>query len=206
MLLAIHPDNPEARKVRMVVEALRQGGIIIYPTDTAYAIGCSIYEKKAIERIYQIKQAGPKKLFSLICLDLRQISEYALVSDWAFRFLKRLLPGPYTLIMNATEKIPNLMHSKRKQAGVRVTGNVICQAIVQELGHPLLSTTAKIAEDDWYADAYSIHEDFKNLVDLVVDGGYLEPEETTVVDLSGDRFEIIREGKGQLDGIVLRSG
>lgn len=205
MLLTINTDNPDSRKVRHVAQIIRDGGVIVYPTDTAYGFGCDIFNKKAVERIYQIKQASQKKLFSMVCYDISQISQYALLSDWAYRFLRAFLPGPFTLVMNATEKTPRTLHDKRKQVGVRMPENNIAQAIVKELGTPLLSATVKIDAEDSYADPWFIHEDFGHLVDVVIDGGYIEPEETTVVDLTADDFKILRQGKGKLDHLLVQN-
>ncbi len=199
MLISIHPINPEPRHIHRVVETLRTGGIIIYPTDTVYGIGCSIEDKNAIERVYLIKHARKDKPFSFVCSGLTHISEYAHVSNRAFRTIKHLVPGPFTFILPAArmKQLPKILVSKRKTVGIRVPDHRITQAIVRELGHPILSTSVTDMETgEVLNDPAIIQERFGNQVDLVIDGGVLVSEPSTVVDLTGDEPEVIRKGAG----------
>jgi tRNA threonylcarbamoyl adenosine modification protein (Sua5/YciO/YrdC/YwlC family) len=204
MLLPIHPINPEPRHIRRVAETLRAGGIIIYPTDTVYGIGCSVEDKDAIERVYQIKRVRADKPFSFVCSDLKNISEYAHVSNRAFRTIKHLVPGPYTFILPATrmKQLPKILVSKRKTVGIRVPDHRITQAIVKELGHPILSTSVTDPETgEILNDPARIQEGFGNQVDLVIDGGVLVSEASTVLDLTGEEMEIVRKGAGEIPSI-----
>ena len=201
MLLPIHPANPEPRHIRRVAETLRAGGIIIYPTDTVYGIGCSVEDKDAIERVYQIKQVRADKPFSFVCSDLSHISEYAHVSNKAFRTIKHLVPGPYTFILPAArmKHLPRILVSKRKTVGIRVPDHRITQAIVKELGHPILSTSVTDPETgDILHDPGMIQESFGNQVELVIDGGVLVSEPSTVLDLTGEEVVVVRRGAGEI--------
>ena len=202
MLLTIHPINPEARHIRRVVETLRSGGVIVYPTDTVYGLGCSIEDKNAIERVYQIKRARRDKPFSFVCSDLKHISEYAHVSNRAFRTMKHLIPGPFTFILPAArmKQLPKILVSKRKTVGIRVPNHRITQAIVKELGHPILSTSVKHEETgEMYHDPSEILGWIGNQVDLVIDGGMLVSEPSTVLDLTGEEAVVLRQGAGSTD-------
>jgi len=199
MLLPIHPINPEPRHIRRVAETLRAGGVIVYPTDTVYGIGCSIEDKDAIQRVYLIKRARKDKPFSFVCSDLKHISEYAHVSNRAFRTIKHLVPGPYTFILPAArmKHLPGVLVSKRKTVGIRVPDHRITQAIVMELGHPILSTSVTDMETGGVLnDPAVIQERIGNQVELVIDGGVLVSEPSTVLDLTGDEPEVIRNGAG----------
>ncbi len=199
MLLPIHPLNPEPRHIRRVVETLRSGGVIVYPTDTVYGIGCSIEDKEAIERVYQIKRARKDKPFSFVCSDLKHISEYAHVSNRAFRTMKHLVPGPYTFILPAArmKQLPKILVSKRRTVGIRVPDHRITQAIVKELGHPILSTSVTEMESgEVLNDPAVIQERIGNQVELIIDGGVLVSEPSTVLDLTGDETEVLRKGAG----------
>jgi tRNA threonylcarbamoyl adenosine modification protein (Sua5/YciO/YrdC/YwlC family) len=201
MLLQIHPDNPNPRQIGQVIETLRKGGVIIYPTDTVYGIGCSILHKEAVEKVCRIKGIQSKKAqFSFICHSLSQLSDYAKsVNTPTFRLMKQVLPGPYTFILEASKLVPALLKAKKDTVGIRVPDNKICMAIVEELGHPIMTTTLPI---DYYVEEYTdpeiIFEKFGKLVDIVIDGGIGGMEMSTVVDCTGPEPEIIREGKGQL--------
>jgi len=198
MRVAIHPKNPEPRLVRKAGDILRAGGIIIYPTDTVYGMGCSIEDKSAVERIHLIKRQRSDKPFSFICSDLTHISEYARVSNMAFRTMKHLIPGPYTFVLPAArmKQLAKILISKRKTVGIRVPDSPVTQAIVKELGHPILSTSVTTEEGELLNDPENITRYFKNIVDLIIDGGVLHSEPSTVIDLTGDEPEILRQGAG----------
>ncbi len=199
MLVRINPENPQLRLIRQVVEVLEEGGVIAYPTDTYYGIGCDIMNKKAIQRIYQIKQRDPKKPFSFICSDLKNISDYAKVTNFAYKTMKRLLPGPYTFILEGSKAVPKMMLTKRKMAGIRVPNHPICLELVKELGHPILSASATTPEGEFFNDASLIHDYFSPRVDLVIDGGPVPNEPSSVISLAADEPEVIREGAGDVD-------
>jgi tRNA threonylcarbamoyl adenosine modification protein (Sua5/YciO/YrdC/YwlC family) len=198
MRIAIHPVNPEPRLVRKTGDILRAGGIIIYPTDTVYGMGCSIEDKTAVERIHLIKRQRSDKPFSFVCSDLTHISEYARVSNMAFRTMKHLIPGPYTFVLPAArmKQLPKILISKRKTVGIRVPASAVTQAIVKELGHPILSTSVTTEEGELLNDPDLIVSYFKNVVDLIIDGGILHSEPSTVIDLTGEEPEILRQGAG----------
>ena len=195
MLLSINPDNPQKRLIEKVVQVLDQGGLIIYPTDTFYGIGCDLFNKKSIKRIYQLKRRPLTKPFSFIGANLKDISLYAQVSNDAYRMMKRLLPGPYTFILEGTRLVPKLMLTKRRTVGIRVPDNKICLAIVQELGRPIISTSVNLDEPS------VIHDTYSSLVEMVIDGGVISYEPSTVVSLIDDRPEVIRKGKGEINVI-----
>lgn len=201
MLIKLFEDNPNERDILKIVSLLRKGGIIIYPTDTVYAIGCDINNVKAVQRIAALKGIKPEKAsFSMICRDLSNIATYAKVSDEVFKIMKRCLPGPFTFILNATTKLPNILMNRRKTIGIRIPANYIAMAIVEELGNPLLTTS--VHDDDeiveYTTDPELIHEKYCRSVDLVIDGGYGHNVASTVVDCTGDVPEIIRQGIGEL--------
>jgi len=198
MIVSINQQNPQVRLVRRTAEVLRNGGIIIYPTDTVYGIGCDLFNKRGIERIYEIKRRSHKQPFSFICADLKDISQYALVSNYAYKTMKRLLPGPYTFILEASRMVPKLLQSKRQTTGIRVPDSRICLAIVSELGHPIISTSAAVADEEILSDPDEIDDKFGRLLDLVIDGGILSPELSSVVSLVDDMPEVIRAGKGDV--------
>ena len=201
--IKIYPENPNEKEIAKVVKLLRDGGIIIYPTDTVYGLGCDITNQKAIEKICRIRGIKPEKAnFSFICSDLRHISDYIKPIDTTtFRILKKALPGPFTFILNANNNVPKLLSSNKKTVGIRVPDNNIAREIVALLGNPILSTS--IRDDDelieYSTDPELIHEKYEDLVDLVIDGGYGDNEPSTVVDCTSGDFEIIREGKGELE-------
>jgi tRNA threonylcarbamoyl adenosine modification protein (Sua5/YciO/YrdC/YwlC family) len=193
MLLSINPDNPQKRLISEVVEVLDHGGLIIYPTDTFYGIGCDVFNKRSIRRIYQLKKRPLSKPFSFICADLKDISLYAQVSNNAYRIMKRTLPGPYTFVLEGTRLVPKLMLTSRKTVGIRVPNNKICLAIVESLGRPIISTSVNLEEPS------IIHDTYSSLVETVIDGGVISYEPSTVVSLVDDNPEIIREGKGEIN-------
>lgn len=199
MLLRIHPDNPQPRLIRQVVETLERGGIIIYPTDTIYGLGCDILQQKAVERICRIKNVDPKKAqLSFICADLSHLSDYAKqIPTATYRLLKEYLPGPYTFILPASKMVPRILQSKKDTIGLRIPDNSIASTIVRELGRPVLSASlpGEMVED--YTDPEVMYENFMNRVDLVVDGGIGGAVPSTIVDCTGDEPVLIREGAGE---------
>lgn len=198
MYLEVHPGNPQGRHIIRTVEILRAGGVIIYPTDTVYGIGCSIFDKDAIERIYQIKQQEKHKPFSFICSDLRHINQYARVSNPAYRLMKHLIPGPYTFVLPASrlKQLPKSLISKRKTIGIRVPDNTICLAIIKELGHPILSASVTDRSGAVMNNPASIKELFEKEVDLILNGGIILSEPSTVIDLTDEQPIIVRRGAG----------
>jgi tRNA threonylcarbamoyl adenosine modification protein (Sua5/YciO/YrdC/YwlC family) len=198
MLIHINPDNPQPRLINQVVQILERGGIIAYPTDTYYGIGCDILNKKAIERIYQLRQRDKSKPFSFICSSLKNISDYAKVTNYAYKNMRRLLPGPYTFVLAGSKLVPKIMLTKRKTAGIRVPDNLICMALVEGLGNPVISTSAKAPDGSIFYDPSLIHEHFGNRLDAVIDGGYVPGQPSSVVSIIDDTPEIIREGVGDV--------
>ncbi len=192
LVLAIHPENPQQRHINRVGEILDQGGVIAYPTDTFYGIGCDLYNKKGIQHIYRLKNRPLKQPFSFVCDGLNEISKYALVSNYAYKTMKRLLPGPYTFILEGTRLVPKIMLTKRKTVGIRVPSNNITLAIVRALGRPIISTSAG------FDDPHAIEEAYGQNLDVIIDGGPLYPSPSSVVSLIDDQPEIIREGKGDV--------
>jgi tRNA threonylcarbamoyl adenosine modification protein (Sua5/YciO/YrdC/YwlC family) len=203
MLVKIYPNNPNEKQLEEVVACLRSGGLIIYPTDTVYGLGCDIYQAKAIEKLCKLRNIKPEKAnLSFICADLSHLSDFVKPIDNAvFRVLKHALPGPFTFILNANNKVPKLMHSNKKTVGIRVPDNEIARNIVKLLGNPIVSTS--IHDDDevveYSTDPELIYEKYKDLVDMVIDGGYGELQASTVVDYTSDEPVILRQGKGDLD-------
>ncbi|OFY83580.1 MAG: threonylcarbamoyl-AMP synthase [Bacteroidetes bacterium RIFOXYA12_FULL_35_11] len=198
MLLKIHPETPASRAILKAVEVLRDGGLIIYPTDTVYGLGCDIFNSKGIERIAQIKNIDPEKAhFSFICYDLSNISEYTRqIDNHVFKIMKKNLPGPFTFILHSNSNVPKILKSKKKTIGIRIPDNNIIREIVKELGHPII-TTSVIALDDiieYTTDPELIHEEYCERVDLVIDGGYGNNVPAAIIDCTGDEIEIIREG------------
>ncbi len=198
MLLEINSDNPQMRLIRKVVEILRNGGIIVYPTDTVYGIGCDLFNKRGIEKIYEIKRRSTKQPFSFVCADLKDISSYAQVSDYAYRTMRRLLPGAYTFVLEASRLVPKILLTKRKTVGIRVPDNNICLALVKELGHPIISTSATTEEDEILSDPAEIENKYRHAVDIVIDGGILASQKSSVVSLVDDIPDVIRAGKGDV--------
>lgn len=198
--LRIHPDTPEERKIHHVVSVLRDGGVIIYPTDTIYGLGCDIHNTRAIERIARIKGIKPQKNdFSFICHDLSHIADYARVGNQAFKTMKRLLPGPYTFILDVSHRVPKILHTNKRTVGIRIPDHAIPREIVKELGNPIITTTIKDIEDDfdpYITDPEIIFERFQHQVDLVIDGGIGGNVPSTIIDATTDDFEIVRQGLG----------
>jgi tRNA threonylcarbamoyl adenosine modification protein (Sua5/YciO/YrdC/YwlC family) len=199
MIFKINPLNPQKRLIDKTVDILKAGGVIAYPTDTIYGFGCDLTNKKAIQRIYQIKKRDPKKPFSFICSDLKNISLYAQVTDQAYRIMKRCLPGPYTFILLGTKLVPRIMLTKRKTVGIRVPNNNICLAIVKRLGNPIISTSVGFSGGEVFSDPLLIEETFGAQIDLTVDGGVLANQPSTIISLIDNELEVIREGLGDFN-------
>ena len=196
----IHPDDPQSRLIRHAVDIIRNGGVVVYPTDSAYALGCQIGDKGALDRIRRIRKLDDKHNFTLVCRDLSEIATYAKVNNTVYRLLRQTTPGPYTFILQATSEVPRrLMQAKRKTVGLRVPENPIAAALLADLGEPLMSVTLIMPGDELpLIDPYDIRETLEHEVDLVIDGGYCGMEPSTVVDLVDDIPEVIRAGKGEV--------
>jgi len=194
----LHPQDPQPRLILRSVDILLQGGVIVYPTDSSYALGCRVGEKSALERMRSIRNLDHKHNFTLVCRDLSEITTYARIDNQAFRLLKRLTPGPYTFIYQATKQVPRrLLHPRRKTIGIRVPDNVICRTLLTELGQPILSTTLMLPSDDMpLTDPYEMRKLLDQEVDLVIDGGFCGLEPTTVVDMAQEPPLVLRLGKG----------
>lgn len=202
MLLHVHPENPQPRQIKTIVDCLQSGGIIIYPTDTIYGLGCDIFQHKAIERICRIKNVDPQKAqLSFICNDLSDLSTYTKqISTPVYRMLKQYLPGPYTFILPASREVPKILKSKKDTIGLRVPDNEIARTIIRELGHPILSASLPGEMVEEYTDPEYMHDNFKKLVDLVVDGGIGGMVPSTIVDCTVDEPMVLREGLGEWVG------
>ncbi|HLP37156.1 L-threonylcarbamoyladenylate synthase [Lacibacter sp.] len=202
MLLHVHPENPQPRQIKTIVDCLQSGGIIIYPTDTIYGLGCDIFQHKAIERICRIKNVDPQKAqLSFICNDLSDLSTYTKqISTPVYRMLKQFLPGPYTFILPASREVPKILKSKKDTIGLRVPDNEIARTIIRELGHPILSASLPGEMVEEFTDPEYMHDNFKKLVDLVVDGGIGGMVPSTIVDCTEDEPVVLREGLGEWAG------
>jgi tRNA threonylcarbamoyl adenosine modification protein (Sua5/YciO/YrdC/YwlC family) len=190
--------NPQGRLITKVVEILKKGGIIAYPTDTYYGIGCDIMNKKAIEKIYQLKQRDKIKPFSFICSGLKNISHYAKVSNYAYKTMKRLLPGPYTFVLEGSKLVPKIMLTKRKTAGIRMPDHPICLELVKMLGNPIITTSATMPDGTNFFDPSLIHDFFHPRIDVVIDGGPIPGHPSSVISLINDMPEVIRKGRGDI--------
>lgn len=204
MLLTIHPANPDARKIAQAVEILRNGGIIVYPTDTLYTFGCDMNNKKALEKVARLKNINPKEAnFSLVCYDLSHISEYSHdFSKSVFKMMKATLPGPYTYILKGNKNVTRIFDYKKGTIGIRVPDNNIARALVHELGNPIIATSVHDDSDalrEYMTDPEEIYERYYKFVDLVIDGGPGSLQGSTVIDATGDEPELIREGKGEVE-------
>ena len=201
MLLSINPENPQPRLIHRVVDCLKQGGVIAYPTDTTYGIGCDIFNKKGVKKIYQIKQRDPRKPFSFICADLSDVANYCQVSNFAFKTMRRNLPGPFTFVLEATRVVPDLLTTKQRTVGIRIPDNSIALSIVRELGHPLVTTSANVSGAEPYHDPMEIEEHLGKMFDFVIDGGILLGDPSTVISLVDDQVEVLRQGSGDTSWI-----
>jgi len=205
-LLKIHPENPEMRKIQRVVEIIKNGGLVIYPTDTVYGLGCDIHNQKAVEKVCQIKGIPVKNnKLSFICNNLSHISEYASIETATFKVMKKALPGPFTFILKASSKVPKILNTKKKTVGIRIPENLITRTIVEELGNPIITTSIHDKDEvvEYSTDPELIYERFRDKVDMVIDGGYGNNIPSTIVDFSQkDSYEVIREGLGDIDSFV----
>ena len=202
--IRLYEENPDPRRIKQVVDVLQNGGVLIYPTDTVYALGCDITQARAVEKICRIKGINPKKHnFSIVCADLSHLANYTrVISKPVFKMMKKGLPGPFTFILEANTQVPKLLHSQKKTVGIRVPNHGIPRAIVEALGHPILSSSLPLGDEDpleYSTDPELIFEKWQHLVDLVIDGGYGDNVASTIIDLTGHEPEVIREGKGSLD-------
>jgi tRNA threonylcarbamoyl adenosine modification protein (Sua5/YciO/YrdC/YwlC family) len=198
MIISVNPKNPQVRLVRKIVEVLQGGGMIGYPTDTIYGVGCDLVNPEAIRKIHRLKKSDGKKPLSFICSDLKDISQYAYVSNFAYKTMKRLLPGPYTFILKATKLVPKIAMTKQNTVGIRIPDNRICLALVKELGHPIISTSVNKPDEGLYNDPAEIEDRFGKQLDLVIDGGVIVAEHSSIVDLTDESPRVIREGKGDV--------
>ena len=204
--IRIYEENPDPRKIIQIVNVLRGGGLIIYPSDTIYGLGCDIFNQKAVDKVRRIKNRNDKKMeLAFVCFDLSHLSVYAKnVSTPVFKLMKKVLPGPYTFILNASSKVPKILKVRKKKVGIRIPNNRIPREIVKELGNPIVTTSLhnddKILE--YATDPELIYEQYKNQVDLVIDGGYGDNQASTILDYSGEELEIIRQGKGEINNFI----
>jgi tRNA threonylcarbamoyl adenosine modification protein (Sua5/YciO/YrdC/YwlC family) len=198
MILQINPVHPQPRHIARVAEVLRADGVIAYPTDTVYGLGCDIRSKKALDRVRRIKKIDNKRHLSFVFADLKTISQYAQVSDNDYKILRRYLPGPYTFVLKATRLVPRIVLTKRNEVGIRIPDNRICQALVAELGNPILSSSVRMPDEQLLDDPRAIDNMYKGQVDLVVDGGVFLPEPSSIISLLGDEPNVIRVGKGDV--------
>lgn len=202
MLVSINNQNPQLRLVHRAVETLREGGIIIYPTDTVYGMGCDLFNKKGIDRIYEIQRRDRKKPLSFVCADLKDISRYAKVTDDAYKIMRRLLPGPYTFVLEASRLVPKTILPKRQTTGIRVPDNAICQALIAELGSPIISASVKDENGELLSDPRMIEELFGRRVDMIIDGGIIAAKPSSVISILDEGTEILREGKGDVSAFL----
>ena len=199
MIININPDNPQLRLIKQVVEKIRHGAVICYPTETGYGVGCDIFNPKAIKQLVQLKRRPKNKPFSFMCSDLKNISLYAHVSNTAYRLLKKNLPGPYTFVLPGTKLVPKVMTTHQKTVGIRVPENEICRLLLEELDAPIINTSIPVDDDtQGPREAYEIDMLIGNRVDLIIDGGPVYPDPSSLIDLTGDSPEILREGKGDV--------
>lgn len=196
--IEINSVNPQQRLINMAVEVLKKGGVVCYPTDTMYGLGCDIFNQKAVSRVHEIKRRAKDKPFSFMCASLADISQYAHVSSPAYRLLRRHLPGPYTMVLPGSKLVPKIMLTKQKTVGIRLPQSPICLSLIETLGNPVLNTSALREDCAVPADSYAVEELFGSQVDLIIDGGELFPEPSSVISLVTEQPEILREGKGDI--------
>lgn len=202
-IIEINPYNPQPRLISQVVDLLKRGGLICYPTDTMYGVGCDIFNQKAVKRVYQLKKRPKHKPFSFMCSSLKNISKYGHVGNTAYRLMRKNLPGPYTFVLSGSKMVPKIMLTKQKTVGIRVPDNPICLAIIEELGNPILNTSALLDDHpEQVLDAFDVDGLFGKQVDLIIDGGEVYPEPSTVISLITDQPDILREGKGDISPFV----
>ena len=204
--IRLYEENPDPKKVKQAVDILRNGGVVIYPTDTVYGMGCDITNQRAVEKICKIKGINPKKHnFSIICADLGNIAQFTrVITKPVFKMMKKGLPGPFTFILEASNVVPKILHSNKKTIGIRVPAHNIPRLLVEELGHPILTTSIRDEDDvvEYSTDPDLIFEKYQHLVDLIIDGGYGQNVASTILDCTGDEVEIVRQGLGQLEDII----
>ncbi len=198
MILQVNPTHPQPRHIARVADVLRSDGVIVYPTDTVYGLGCDIRSKKALDRVRRIKRIDNKRHLSFVFADLKTISQYAQVSDSDYKILRRYLPGPYTFVLKATRLVPRIVLTKRNEVGIRIPDNRICQALVAELGNPILSSSVRMPDEQLLDDPREIDNMYKGQVDLVIDGGVFLPEPSSVISLLEDEPQVLRAGKGDV--------
>jgi tRNA threonylcarbamoyl adenosine modification protein (Sua5/YciO/YrdC/YwlC family) len=198
-IVEVDPVHPNPRHVQRALELLRSGGVIAYPTDTYFGVGCDLFNKKAIEKLYALKGRDRRKPLAFLCPDLSDVAKYGHVSNFAYRTMKQLTPGPFTFILQATRLVPEMLMTKQKQVGIRVPDAPLAQRLGAELGHPLVTTSASDQEGNVLLDAKDIKEQIGHALDLILDGGVIQNEPSTILSLLDDQIEVIRQGKGRLD-------
>jgi tRNA threonylcarbamoyl adenosine modification protein (Sua5/YciO/YrdC/YwlC family) len=198
MIIKINAQNPQPRFIRRVVDILKEGGVIAYPTDTIYGVGCDLSQKDAIERVHRLKGHTKNKRLSIICADLKDISRYAYVPDYAYRIMRSLIPGPYTFILEATKLVPKIMLTNQKTIGIRVPFHNIPLALVKELGHPIITTSVTKADESLYNEPEEIDQMFGKTLDVVIDGGIIVPEHSSIIDFTDEQPRLLRRGKGDV--------
>jgi len=199
MLFTINPENPQLRLIEQVIKQMKSGAVICYPTDTGYGIGCDLFDQKAIKKIIQLKRRPKKKPFSFMCSDLTHISQYAHVSNSAYRLLKRNLPGPYTFVLPGAKLVPKIMATKQKTVGIRVPAHPICKLLIETLGNPIINTSVLLDEEEnSLSEPFEIGQYLANRVDIIIDGGRIFPDPSSIIDLTGDFPVVLREGKGDV--------
>ncbi|MHB2021451.1 MAG: L-threonylcarbamoyladenylate synthase [Candidatus Xenobia bacterium] len=198
MVLTVDAPFPARKIVKRAVDVLKSGGVIVYPTDTTYGMGCDIFNKDAIERIYRLKKMTKHKPLSFICADLKDIAKYAQVSNYAYQVMRKLLPGPYTFVLQATKMVPKMMLTKRKTVGIRVPNNEICLSLAAELGHPIISTSAQVEDEEVLSNPWDIERKFGHGLDMIIDNGALMSQPSSLIDLTEDTPVILREGLGDV--------
>jgi tRNA threonylcarbamoyl adenosine modification protein (Sua5/YciO/YrdC/YwlC family) len=197
-ILEINPLCPQPRRIKQVVDKLKMGGIIAFPTDSTYGIGCNVYEVASVDKLHQMKNRDRRKPFSFLCADLSNLAQYANVENWAYKYMRKLTPGPYTFVLNATRLVPKILRTHRATVGIRVPDNAICNQIIHELGNPIISTTAKL-DGEFFVDPKRIRDVFGMHLDIIVDGGPITPVHTTVLDMTGSEMTVIRHGAGEIE-------
>jgi len=196
--IQVHPVNPQSRYLKAAADVLGNGGLLIYPTDSVYGLGCDLFNKSAVEKIYQQKGSDKRKLLSFICPDLKNITEYAYVSNAVYKVMRHLMPGPYTFILNATKQVPKILLEKRKTVGIRVPDNLVCQGLLAEFGRPIISTSACLSDQEYLSDPDAIADTFQNIVDLFLDTGPGGMELSTIIDFTQGEPVVVRQGKGKV--------
>jgi tRNA threonylcarbamoyl adenosine modification protein (Sua5/YciO/YrdC/YwlC family) len=196
--ISIHPENPQSKYLKTAADVLQNGGLIIYPTDSVYGLGCDLFNKNAVEKIYQNKGDDKRKSLSIVCPDLKGIAEYAYISNPAYKIMKHLLPGPYTFILNASRQVPKILLEKRKTVGIRVPDNIVCQALLSKFGRPIINTSACLGDQAYLNDPEEIAATFERLADLFLDAGPGGLEPSTIIDFTQEEPVVIRQGKGKL--------